>query len=209
MLEDNALPASPFPRRGAESSRTRDPLGQLYFTVSFFPCVEMDRILDPPAPCSLPRAQQNGAPQRVLLPSPHPAPVAPGSRSSQSVHHSLRRAMWRTQGHITSCVASTHPYTRRTSLHLTMLHTPAAPPSFSACPALMTYATTHAGLCGAHMPKGPLRHPLSCRSNCASASIFVNGRGRSLCHARACVSTLTPPVPSQVCSVLHRSIDSS
>ena len=43
--------------------------------------------------------------QRVRLPPApsHPAPAPPGSRSHKTVRHWLRRAVWCTQGHSTSC----------------------------------------------------------------------------------------------------------
>ena len=82
---------------------------------------------------------------RAGLPPPsHPAPAAHGSRSSQTVRHSLRRAVWRTRTQHLVPPPSAHLCTRRPSLHLTMLHTP----SFSAGPALVTYSPAHAGLCG-------------------------------------------------------------
>ena len=61
-------------------------------------------------------------------------------------------------------------------------HTPAAPPSFSAGPALVTYSTAHAGLCGTHTPKGPQRPPPS-PSEQKGAPARMFGRAR---HNIAC-----------------------
>ena len=58
--------------------------------------------------------------------------------------------------------SSAHPvHTEDFCAPFNAAHTPAAPPSFSAGPALVTYSTAHAGLCGTHTPKGPQRPPPS------------------------------------------------
>ena len=78
-------------------------------------------------------------------------------------------------------------------------HTPAAPPSFSAGPALVTYSTAHAGLCGTHTPKGPQRPPPS-PSEQGRTRPHVLPRAHAHAHCRACaVATWGQPLATISC----------
>ena len=124
-------------------------------------------------------------PLRPLAPSSS-GPMAPAPH--KTVRHSLRRTVWRTQGHSASCPPpSAHPvHTEDFCAPGNAPHTPAAPPSFSAGPALVTYSTAHAGLCGTHTPKGPQRPP--------PPPVGAKGRTRPRMfgHARTPMHTAAP-----------------
>ena len=124
-------------------------------------------------------AMRSGGERRAAARAPPPsrAPWLPlrrphGSRSSQTCATALRRAVWRTRTQHLVPPPSAHLCTRRTSLHLTMLHTP----SFSAGPALVTYSTAHARLCGTwythaqpQSHTSAMRHPSRTQSSPALA----------------------------------------
>jgi hypothetical protein len=126
-----------------------------------------------------------------------PRPLAPSSSGPmapaphKTVRHSLRRTVWRTQGHSASCPpSSAHPvHTEDFCAPFNAPHTPAAPPSFSAGPALVTYSTAHAGLCGTHTPRAHsgLRRPR--RSKRAHPPACLATRA-TISHARAVQHTL-------------------
>ena len=84
----------------------------------------------------------------------HPAPATPRLPTpSQTCTPQLAPCCVAGKGHSTSCPPHrSHACTRTTSLHLAMLHTPAALGGLGAhaSSALLAYATAHAGLCGTH-----------------------------------------------------------
>ena len=140
----------------------------------------------------------------VRCPPPsHPAPAAPPS-ASHKLRHSLRHAcLWRhKQGHSTSCPPSAHPCTWRTPLPPAMPHTPAAPPSFSAGPALMTYSTAHAVLCGTwthtwYTHAQPQSHASACAAPLLHKSppVFACTTGCAHTHALLARAVDPPPMP--------------
>ena len=163
---------------------------------------------------------RSGGERRAAARAPPPsrAPWLPlqrphGSRSSQTCATALRRAVWRTRTQHLVPPPSAHLCTRRSSLHPTMLHTP----SFSAGPALVTYSTAHARLCGtwlccvghkalsssrlhhrlrAHTrspcARGGCRHPPMCAPHALRAGMAP--RCRSCCRPPClCLQPLIPP----------------
>ena len=128
-------------------------------------------------------------PLRPLAPSSS-GPMAPAPH--KAVRHSLRRTVWRTQGHSASCPpSSAHPvHTEDFDAPGNAPHTPAAPPSFSAGPALVTYSAAHAGLCGTHTPKGPQRPPPSPSEQKGAPARTCLAARATISHARAVQHTL-------------------
>ena len=92
------------------------------------------------------RAAACGAPARPPLAPSSSGPMAPAPHKLCATACATRHK----QAHSTSCPPSAHPCTRRTPLPPAMPHTPAAPPSFSAGPALVTYSTQLTPGCVVH-----------------------------------------------------------
>jgi len=126
------------------------------------------------------------------------------------------------KGHSTSCPPHrSHACTRTTSLHLAILHTPAALGGLRAhASALLAYATAHAGLCGTHTTSptaastvpseqgflhqrfAHARAPAHCRASAvAMGQAAHNNLMLGLCDALC--ATHTTPAPSSSSSRFH------